>query len=277
MLQNSKINHAIVLKGFLFSFLLIILFSIPSVNALETVGSDSRIRTFIFGKNDVYRITSTFGYQTTIEFEKSEKIKTISLGNSGYFKLTPQKNTIFIKPIVPNIITNMTVITDKRNYQIELSSVMESLAEIIYLVRFYYPDSQEDDLKVQPRNFASVPEVSIPANYTPPVMQPMPAPVPFTPMNSTPVMGKSYNYNYTLTGPENISPSEVFDDGTNTYFRFFQSMPPTFRVISPGGGEIPTGYKVVNGYYMINTVAPKFDVYFGNQKVSIFNESLGGI
>lgn len=269
MLRNSKI---------LLTLLFALLLPVFSVQALETVGSDSRIRTFIYGKNDVYRITSTFGYQTTIEFEKSEKIKTISLGNSGYFKLTPQKNAIFIKPIVPDIITNMTVITDKRNYQIELSSVMESLAEIIYLVRFYYPDSQEDILQVQPRNFASVPEVSIPSNYTPPVMQqPMPAPVPFAPRNSSPVMGKSYNYNYTLTGSENISPSEVFDDGTNTYFRFFQSMPPTFRVISPGGGEIPTGYKVVNGYYVINTVAPKFDVYFGNQKVSIFNENLGGV
>ena len=180
---------------------------------------------------------------------------------------------------MPDIITNMTVITNKRNYQIELSSVMESLAEIIYLVRFYYPDTQEDEIQVMPRNITAVPEISLPSNYTPmQAVTPLPQQQMMMPQSMAaspaPVMGKNYNYNYTLTGAEHISPSEVFDDGSNTYFRFFQSMQPTFRVVSPGGGEIPSGYKVMNGYYVINTVAPQFNIYFGAEKVSIYNESL---
>ena len=269
-----------------------------SVSALEVVGSDSRIRTLIYGKNDVYRITTTFGYQTTIQFEDSEKIKTISVGNSGYFKLTPQKNRIFIKAIAPDVLTNMTVVTDKRNYQIELSSIMQSLSEIVYLVRFYYPDSEENNLSANPYSMmsqnmnATVPDVAIPSGYVPGAnMMPQPQAFPVQPMmqqpmgmmgnfNQTtmpgmsPVMGNNYNYNYTLTGPEAISPSEVFDDGTKTYLRFNQSMQPTFRIVSNDGGEIPTGYNIANGYYIIDVVSPQINFYFGSEAVSVFNENM---
>lgn len=290
---------------------LFILLGAASSSALEVVGSDSRVRTLIYGKNDVYRVTTTFGYQTTIQFEEEEKIKTISLGNSGFFKITPQRNRIFVKAIVPNVLTNMTVITDRRNYEIELSSIMQSLSEIIYLVRFYYPDTEEQNIGNMPAMMApqnvntTVPDVALPQGYVPgmnmgmqmpttagfsgmgaaPGMQPqMMAAQPMMSTNYnqmtvpgvSPVMGNNYNYNYTLTGPEAISPSEVFDDGSKTYLRFNQSMQPTFRVISPGGGEIPTGYNIMNGYYVIDTVSPQINVYFGSEMVSVFNENMGG-
>jgi type IV secretion system protein VirB9 len=280
-----------MLRLFKIVVLVILLLFSAKANALETVGSDSRVRTLIYGRNDVYRVTTTFGYQTTIEFESTEKIKTISLGNSGFFKITPQKNRIFVKGIVPNVLTNMSVITDKRTYQIELSTVMQSLSEIIYLVRFYYPDTEEatlaNNFSFAPANsVATVPDVNIPQGFVPGqgMMQAQPQ---FPSMGmgggynqttlpgTNPVFGSGYNYNYTLTGSEAISPTEVFDDGTKTYFRFVQAMQPTFRIVSPGGGEIPTGYNIANGYYVIDTVSPQTNVYFGSEMVSIYNENMG--
>lgn len=132
-----KISKLIILS-------LVLLSAIPA-GAIESVGSDSRIRTFVYGKNDVFRIISTYGYQTVVEFEKDERIITISVGNPNIFKIIPSQNRLFLKALQNGQLTNVTVITDRRSYQMEFSSIMENPDDMMYLVRFVYPEYIEGD------------------------------------------------------------------------------------------------------------------------------------
>lgn len=114
-------------------------------NAMESVNSDARIKTFIYGQNDVFRVNSLYGYQTVIEFNQDERIQTISVGNQNIFKIIPQKNRIFLKALQNGQITNMTVITDQYTYQFDISSIVDNDSEMMYVVRFYYPDDLTSD------------------------------------------------------------------------------------------------------------------------------------
>lgn len=104
--------------------------------------TDSRIKTYIYNANDVYLLPLYFGFQSHVEFAKNEEIQTISLGDSYAWKITPIGNRLFIRPLEKNIITNMTIITNKRTYQFDLVAKefeegMEK--DLVYLIKFEYP------------------------------------------------------------------------------------------------------------------------------------------
>lgn len=285
----------------IFSLLAVLLAFTFNAYAIDPVGTDSRIRTFIYGKNDVFRVVTTFGYQSTIEFEDDEKLKTISVGNSGYFRVTPLKNKIIVRGLQPNLLTNMSVVTNKRNYQFELSTILNTIDDVMYVVRFYYPEGNTGGdvtpivagAPVGTVNSVSVPEVrlggqpapSVPMSMSPPLQNPVvsyPSPPQQQPQPAPPSPGMNggfavqspsgFNYNYSLTGPENLSPTEVFDDGTRTYFKFAVQDTPNFRAVSPAG-EMPANYQFSNGYYVVEAIAPEINAYFGTDKITVYNES----
>ncbi|MGI4775436.1 MAG: TrbG/VirB9 family P-type conjugative transfer protein [Janthinobacterium lividum] len=107
--------------------------------------TDSRIKTYIYNPNEVYLFVLHYGFQSHVEFAKSEEIQTITLGDSYSWKVTPLANRLFIRPMEKNIRTNMTVITNKRTYQFDI--VARELDEgeekdLVYVIRFYYPKKQ---------------------------------------------------------------------------------------------------------------------------------------
>lgn len=104
--------------------------------------TDNRIRTYIYNPNEVYTLFLNFGFQSHIEFGKEEDIQTISLGDSYLWKITTIDNRLFIKPLEKNIMTNMTVITNKNSYQFDLiakDTNDDEEPEFIYVLRFIYP------------------------------------------------------------------------------------------------------------------------------------------
>ena len=104
--------------------------------------TDSRIRTYIYNPNEIYLLPLHHGFQSHIEFAKSEEIQTISLGDSYAWKITPLQNRLFIRPLEKNITTNMTIITNKRTYQFDLvaQEYEEGMeADLVYVVKFQYP------------------------------------------------------------------------------------------------------------------------------------------
>ncbi|MDC0864562.1 TrbG/VirB9 family P-type conjugative transfer protein [Rickettsiaceae bacterium] len=104
--------------------------------------TDNRIRTYRYNPNDVYLLVIYSGFQSSIEFAKDETVETIAAGDSYAWQMTPLGNRIFIKSIERNIRTNVTIITNKRTYQIDLASKeLEDGDEndLVYVMRFQYP------------------------------------------------------------------------------------------------------------------------------------------
>lgn len=108
---------------------------------------DSRIKEYIYNPNDVYLLQLNYGYQSQIEFQKNEVIKTISIGDTYSWKVTPLGNILFINPMEKNMRTNMTIITSKRTYQFDLISKefnKDNINDLVYVIRFYYPKKKSN-------------------------------------------------------------------------------------------------------------------------------------
>jgi type IV secretion system protein VirB9 len=131
-------------KFILFFVIILQTYVIHSGDTELTLSHDNRIRTYIYNKNEVYLLPLTFGFQASIEFAKKEDIKTILLGDTYAWKITPMENRLSIKALEKNIRTNMTIITNKRTYYFDLiakdnSDDLFSHENMVYVVRFFYP------------------------------------------------------------------------------------------------------------------------------------------
>ncbi len=111
----------------------------------QSLTTDNRIKTYIYSPNEVYLLVLHYGFQSNIEFAKGEEIKTITLGDTFAWKITPLDNRLFVRAMEKNIRTNMTVITNKRTYEFDI--VAKELEEgeekdLVYVIRFFYPENK---------------------------------------------------------------------------------------------------------------------------------------
>ena len=216
----------------------------------KPISTDSRIRTLVFTEHEVFRIVVHYGYQTNIEFSKKEEIQNISVGNNYAWQLSPLNNRLFIKPLEENIMTNMTVITNKRTYQFELQSKdMAGItdSELVYVVRFFYPDEYQDVI---------APTLSDEADVEPiPILKP-------------------YNFNYKVEGDENFAPSKIFDDGIVTYLKMPSNVKDNIVIKAENAGEMrPVVTRKMQQYTVVDTISKSFEIICDNKKVKIINNN----
>lgn len=226
----------------------------------DPIITDSRIKTFVYNENDVYPITTLFGYQSNIEFGLKEEIETISLGDRIGWQIIPSGRRLFIRAMAENLRTNMTVVTSRRAYQFDLRTVNQAAArseELVYVARFFYPDDEARFGLRQPG-------------------PPAPAPVPVSADALAMAAGSAgYNYNYTFSGPDGAAPLKIFDDGSSTYLKLrdMQSA-PTIALVRPDGGESALSTRLADGYIVVPAVAPRLSLRQGASVVCIFNEAM---
>ncbi len=219
-----------------------------------SLAMDSRIRTVFYRPNAVYKFVAHYGFQSSIEFKEGETIRTISIGDSIAWQITPQENRIFIKPIEQDADTNMTVITDERIYHFELyANETTSMhdPELIFVMQFIYPDLQrgEDDFWAASAN----------ENF-PPNVEDQP---------------EKYNFNYTITGPQSIAPVRIFDDGKFTYFEFprsFHNLPAIFEV-NRQDRESVINFRKRENYIIVERLGGRFTLRYGIDTVCVYNET----
>jgi len=207
-------------------------------------GVDSRIRTVFYDANQVVRLDAHFGYQMMIRFGADERIENVAIGDGATWQITPNKgaNLLFIKPFDHAVRTNMTVITDRRSYLFDLvASESQRGADMTYVVRFTYPP--EPVVAVQP--------------------PPPPPPPP-----------EQRNRAYTYTGSRALLPSQVFDDGQFTYFKWpdSESTPAVF-LVAKDGSESLVDYSYRDGYQVVEQLAQTFRLRNGKEITTVINEA----
>lgn len=110
-------------------------------------GGDPRFQTVAYAPNQVVMLEGAPGYQITLELSPDERAETIALGDSTAWQVTPNRrgDLLFIKA-VSGASTNMTVMTNVRTYNFDLTA--GSPSTMAYTVRFTYPPPvvAEDDL-----------------------------------------------------------------------------------------------------------------------------------
>lgn len=215
------------------------------------IATDSRIRTYVYGENEVFKVKTRFGYQSNIEFGIKEEIQTISIGDAVSWKITPAGNRLFVKAMEENRETNLTVVTNEKAYQFDLSSVSEDDEDVVYVLRFFYPENDFDARMKRPEGNAFATGSLIDA---------------------------AYNFNYSLNGPREIAPIQVFDDGRFTFFKFAgnNSVVPNFFMVDGSGNEVPLVTRDDGQYIVVERVYKQFSLRKGDGVVCVFNDSLIG-
>lgn len=206
---------------------------------------DARIRTVGYDPDQVVRLRGYMGTALTLEFAEDERIENVSTGDALGWQITPNKraNLLFLKPIDRAASTNMTVITDRRRYNFELSVAPAGAPrdELAYAVRFTYP-----------------------APPPPPVVlaaEPAPPPPP-----------EQRNTGYAWEGARGLIPSAVWDDGKATFFQWPEGVTlPTVFAVGGDGGERLVNMTARDGSFVVEEVAQRFKVREGRQTLTVVN------
>lgn len=238
-------------------FLVSIASTYPAIagKSARSGAADARIKTFTYSENDVYRLRGHYGYSTVIEFSTKEIIESISIGDSEAWQTirSGRPNILFIKPILDNAQTNMTVLTSKRMYTFELTASRASSHQsenLAFRIKFIYANETDGQLA----RFSSGSRTS----YDP-----------FQGMD-----GDSFNFEYSYSGSKRLRPTKAFDDGVFTYLSFpkFETMPAVFEV-NEDGTERLVNFNIKGKYLVVSSIGRQFTLRDGNTATCIFNDS----
>lgn len=218
----------------------------------KAIVTDQRFRVYIYQPYEVYSFTGHFLFQSIIEFDPSETIASVSLGDSTGWQVVPAENRLFLKPVDEMATTNMTVITDKRIYHFELygketKDIRDE--EMIFVLKFVYPE----------QGFSAVQQIQ--GSKGPDLTD----------------LSKKYNFQYELSGPEEIAPIKIFDDGEFTYFQFrnINADLPAFFSVDNAGNEAIINYRILGDYLVVERVNSRFTLRHGVDKiVCVYNQKL---
>lgn len=176
--------------------------------------TDDRIRTAVYDPDQVYVIETDLAHATTIRLGAGERFAAVAVGDTESFQVDPIPelgNVITIKPHVAGASTNMTVITDRRSYNFHLREG-RSRAQF-FEVRFTYPGGGRG---------AGDETAKLPGGAV------------RTTTGATP--SGTVNGGYLASGSQDFRPTQVWDDGRHTYFRFAASarQPAIFKADARG-------------------------------------------
>jgi type IV secretion system protein VirB9 len=247
------------------------------------ITTDSRIKTLVYNPNEVYQLKFHYGYQSFIEFAEDEEIEMISIGESFAWRLTPAGKRLFVRPLEIGAHTNMTIITNKRTYQFDITSAEydgRADEELVYTVRFYYPQIGAP-LPIPPRlSSPNVPKQQ-PATKvvvkSPISQQRLDRPLTQDVLLAETPSDKKLNFLYSIAGKsDNITPVKVYDDGKETYFQFKDKnlIIPSIATVDIFGNEKSIGYVIREGFVVVEAVSPQFTLRLGDSLICIFNDSI---
>lgn len=209
---------------------------------------DRRITSVVYRANDVVRVQATWGISTMVIFDEDERFETISLGDTESWQVAPTEkgNILFIKPVAKDVATNMSVVTTKRIYFLELVDHAPKEDRQVFGVRFVYPDKDvEAGLRQEAERRAAFPNI-------------------FS-------LDKArINSGYRYSGDTALRPSMMFDDGAKTFLRFEGPVPAIFAVQS-GSAETLRNFRKEGAYIVLDGVERQFTLRDGDRFGCVFN------
>jgi type IV secretion system protein VirB9 len=192
---------------------------------------DSRVRSLFYDRAAIVAVAGSEGFQSTIQFGDDEKIENVAVGDSLAWQVTPNKraNLLFLKPILANARTNMTVVTDRHVYLFDLLPSSRT-APLLYSLRFTYPDP------------------------------PKPPPPPI-------IVPPQFNFDWTAKGAQKLFPAQMFDDGHALYLAWAKgaTLPAMFE-IGPDGSEGPVNYAMRGETFVIEGMPHQIMLRSGDDK-----------
>jgi type IV secretion system protein VirB9 len=188
---------------------------------LAVPASDPRLQTLPYDVNRVVRLNVAPRFQLTVIFSPAEKVENVAIGDSEAWQVTLNNrgDSLFLKSVRPSGVTNMTVITDVRVYNFELSPAFAPGPDTPFTVRFTYPETASQG-----------PAAAV----------------------AQPGIGR-----YRLGGVRALRPAAITDDGVRTTIEWRpQQVIPAVFAIDERGDEILLDGNMRDGRYVIDAIHP---------------------
>lgn len=222
---------------------------------------DIRMRNVQYNPNNVTEIFVKPSIFTQIVLEEGEEHEVHAFGDEDAWHFASYKNYLFIKPKLRLGTTNFSVITNKRNYMFKIHYMEEKAVTDMYQVRFIYPEVVSQ--KEREEKAKQAVETAFEKGKT----------------------TKTYNLDYAMKvrGNRAIAPTNVYDDGNFTYFKFDGNvdLPAIYAVdvsdTQKYGQEILVNYTVQgvgNDTFVMHKVHNIWRLRLSDTVIDIYNNSL---
>jgi type IV secretion system protein VirB9 len=210
-------------------------------------GYINAIQVYPYVKGALYQLYAAVNQVTDIALEPGEKLVSVSAGDTvrwvvGDTTSGEGKDTIahiLVKPIAPDLTTNLVITTDRRTYHLELHATDKTY---MASVSWTYPPAALTALKREPEtSWATTVDTG-----------PDPA---------------SLRFRYKIEGDAPWKPQRVFDDGTKVFIQFPSGLkqgeaPPLF-VIDGDGKPALVNYRVKGTTYIVDRLFAAAELRLG--------------
>jgi type IV secretion system protein VirB9 len=219
-------------------------------------GLDARIRVADYDPGQVYVLHGRVGYQIDLQFDPEESFVGLAAGDIEGLTFVAQGSHLFLKPRATGVVTNLTVLTSKRQYQFEYSVPVPgagALPAVMFVVRFRYPHS------VAAAAAATQAERALEQH-----------------LNQAPE-GRSHNTDYWFCGNDLLRPAAAWDDGVQTHLVFGQrAEQPAIFVRNDDGSESLLNFNIESGELVIHRIARRLILRRGALTGCIVNKGFSG-
>lgn len=226
---------------------------------------DSRVRFVDYQPYNITRIVGSLRSSVQVEFSADEEIAHVALGNSVAWEVAPAGNILFLKPRENQPVTNISVVTTRRDgssrsYQMELT-VRDGTVEVgqntYFYVKYRYP---ADDAERR-RQASAAHVVAAQAKEADNVL----------------ALHEAYgprNWRYSAQGSQALEPETVYDNGKVTTFAFVgnQEMPAIY-IENSDGSESLVPKSVDGNVVLVHAISRKFILRRGGDVLCVFNEA----
>ncbi|MEX0347385.1 MAG: P-type conjugative transfer protein TrbG [Rhizobiaceae bacterium] len=213
-------------------------------------GYINAIQHYPYVKGALYQLYAAVNQVSDIALQPGEKLVSVSAGdtvrwvvgdtNSGEGSLAQVH--ILVKPIAPDLQTNLVIATDRRTYHLELHSTDKTY---MASVSWAYPESDLTALKKQNQRAGEYAKLTIDQG----------------------LKLDRLRFRYRITGDAPWKPVRAFDDGEKVYIQFPSGLrqgeaPPLF-VIGSTGEPALVNYRVKGTYYVVDRLFAAAELRLG--------------
>lgn len=223
---------------------------------------DTRIQHVNHNPYDVVVVRAKVGYASLLQLEEGETVDVANPVNeglvTGYGKawgFSVRGNNIFFKPTKPQPATNLLMVSNKnRRYSLDLKMSNQNHPPT-YVLEFRYPKEARKRQQAEMAKYANAEAVLRLEEARNPVR-------------------KGYNLDYWGRGKKSLAPTEIYDNGRFTYFRFdnAKDLPAVFRV-KADGTEAAVNSHVEGDTLVVHETAKHFVLRLGKSVLGIENRS----
>jgi type IV secretion system protein VirB9 len=228
-----------------------------AVTSATPLNGDSRLVTFNYDNDQIFKVLTRVKRHTRIEFAPDESVTAIAGGNTSTFEITKTADgkNVLIRPKFENETTSMVILTSKRTYEFELGSTGDS-GKFYQRVAFEYPDVVFFDSTTKAERVERVAreEKLLEAQSG----------------GSVASIDK-LNFEYRIEGDAPFRPVQVFDDGKFTFIRLaadLQELPALF-LLNEDSDPVIVNYVVKGNTLQISRLMDKMLLKLGKREVRV--------